>query len=172
MKIGRDGQMTLGLVVTLTFFFVVGLAILSLRFDLRRQVQNQRRLDQCIQKKVTRLLGTQKKIEWGNLRIEAERLTYEATKVIQPQIAIAARIAMELEVLYQKGLLAEWDLTRTLWVKDQGCDGKSDFPLPLPSLKWKRLPPDGTGPPNIRAFSFQFSFLSHDSSFRHPRPIY
>jgi hypothetical protein len=146
--LNQDGQAALPFVLLFALIFAGGMSLLYLRFQFRADVHRQRRLDQCIHDQASKLLSIQRSIERSNVIILAARATIAATSVSQPPVAAAARVALAAVVNKQNAELLLWEEQRGRWIVRSGCDGKNDRPLwfpGLPSLAWKRLPPDPIG---------------------------
>jgi hypothetical protein len=135
---------SLKIVCTLVLVFSF-LSVLSLAVLWRAQVTTQRRLDRCVQQTAIQLKKIQNGIETSNLRIELERKAIAVAMAVAPETLPALQMTLNAEVLFQEAQLRLWNLKQVEWISKRGCDGKSDYFFPLPSLSWTRGLPDTIG---------------------------
>ena len=68
-----------------------------------------------------------------------------AALIAAPETVLSLQIALHAEALFQDAQLRIWNFTQVQWISRRGCDGRSDYFFPLPSLSWIRDPPDAIG---------------------------
>jgi hypothetical protein len=143
----QEGAVSAIALVIITISFLALAGLLNVRIQWRIRVLEQFRLDRCVERKALLLEEIQNRIQNSNLRMFAERAAALAAAIPSAgQSLKAVKPILEAERLWQEIQLASWKIEQTQWILNRGCDRRRDLLLPLPSLKWKRPPPDPLGP--------------------------
>jgi hypothetical protein len=141
---GETGILQLPLAIALVATAAGSAGAWSFLRQWRGLAELQLRLDRCVAGTALALRRDLDRIEASNRRLKAARAA-GALLTAAPPARAAARAEAEAEALYQRGLEAAWDARRGAWLARRGCDG-TDLPWPLPSMRWRRAPPDSLGP--------------------------
>lgn len=143
-SLSNTGQMTIPFLLFLSLSFFTGISVLALITRWKRQVHHQLRLDHCVGTTARSLAQLQNQIETQNRLIQATRLAIAAAS-FNPSAIPALKATLKAQVLLQESFRQSWNLKQITWLSSLGCDGKNDFPMPLPNLGWTRNPPDLIG---------------------------
>ncbi len=142
----ETGALHLPLALTFMILSVAALALIGIMRQWRNLTDTQLRLDECVRKASLELRDRNRFVESSNTRMKAIRTLIAGSTVIAPEALAALRTALQVEFLRREALLRTWQVKQMTWLARRGCDGKQDFPLPLPSLSWVEEPPDTIGP--------------------------
>lgn len=89
------------------------------------------------------LKNLQNIIEASNSRIKSLRISIAVA--VDPRIQSALKLWLKAEVTAQDFQRMKWETKRVAWLIRRGCHQETNIPIPLPSLSWKRPPPDVIG---------------------------
>ena len=137
------GVLQLPLAAVLVLVTVTTLTIFGLNLHWRHLVELQLRLDHCVGNTALALESRLNSIDRMNTEIQILRASIS---ISPPYLKPPLETALTAVVLTQEFLIEGWKIKQILWTAKLGCDGKSDFAIPLPSLHYSREPPDAIGP--------------------------
>lgn len=134
----------LALATMLGMFFMLG--IFGIQKNWTYYVKEQFRLDHCVGKVALEFRDHMNQIEKSNHRIIGLRSALAiALATAQPELVSSLRAAQTLEKIIQDKEILQWKLRQTSWILSRGCNKSHDRALPLPSMKWIRIPEDPLG---------------------------
>lgn len=115
----------------------------------RHLAEEQLRLDRCVGEVTQNFRDSLKEISRGNQRLTVLRVSI-ASLITNPELAAPVRAAMELIVGEQELIQLRWRAKTMQWQLHAACGNLTDQPVPLPEMKWIRLPPDPLGPQPLK----------------------
>jgi hypothetical protein len=134
------------LLMTLTTT-AAGLGLWGLLHDWKSRMDTQLRLDHCTGEIALELKSRLKIVAAENVAISITRAAIVAasSNYVTASSVPALEMTLHLEVAHQELQRTLWLIRQVKWIAQRGCGQKGDSALPLPTLSWKRPPPDTTG---------------------------
>jgi hypothetical protein len=145
MKLGRDGALTIPLVLLLSAAVFASLGTWALLRHWRHLVEDQLRLDHCVAQKAVELKTLLEKANTSNHRMIKIRQA-AGPAAAAPGALSAIQTELNLEVALQEALRTKWETERIKWFLPGACGDRNDVTLSMPGLDWTRDPPDAIGP--------------------------
>jgi hypothetical protein len=139
-----QGALSIPLLLALLAISCLGLATWGMMRHWRHLTELQLKLDRCVGDTALDLKRALQEIERANRHIQMLRAAQAASGLaggvgeLRPLMILEAR-RQDLEIL-------RWNTKQARWLVQRGCGGAGGVPLPLPSMKWFRAPPDPIGP--------------------------
>jgi len=162
---GIQGSVQFALVMVVLVMVLGGFGIWGI------QVEHQLRLNRCVGKAAHRLRDTLVDLESSNQRMRELRVSIAAAMGEFPAAVPPLKIALQGVAKVQDMRLWAWKAHQGQWLLTWGCGNIRDRPLPLPSLKHYRSPPDILGPPPLewpglmpKTFFIQVSYKNRHSA--------